>query len=175
MKRKWQVGDVEDKTIDESVANSLERIRTAFLNKKTWDEVMVKRQKAIERQRDRLVDSKPCGGFSFSTLHYPPVLLELLFECGGVLEASNIHFICIYGENGAILTRTNLNSIVREKKGNWTFKGSCFGCETLKDICWNAVKDYFIVIKVSFGYTISPTHFHPEIGSMVGAIGHILL
>jgi hypothetical protein len=158
VKRKWKVGDVEDRTLDESVEKSLERIRSAFQNPKTWYDVMVKRQDAVERQMDRLVDSKPCGGFSFSTSHYPPAPQELLLECGGVLLGAKIKFVCNYGENGAILTRTNYNSIVREQKGKWTFKGSCFGCETLKDICWNAVKDYFIVIKVSFIYPISPNH-----------------
>jgi hypothetical protein len=100
--------------LDESVENSLERIRTAFLNQKTWDEVLEKRQEAVERQRERIVAAKPCCGFSFSTSHYPPALQELLLECGGVLLGAEIKFVCNYGENGAILTRTNYNSIVRE-------------------------------------------------------------
>jgi hypothetical protein len=37
---------------------------------------------------------------------------------------------------------------------SWIFKGSCFGYETLKNIAWNAVKDYFMNIKVSLLYTI---------------------
>ena len=41
MKRKWQVGDVEDRTLDESVESSLGRIEKAFQNPKDWDEVML--------------------------------------------------------------------------------------------------------------------------------------
>ena len=156
MTRKYQVGDVVDHTLDESVANSLERIKAAFTNRKSWVDVMSKRQNAIQRQKNLAVDSKPCCGLSFSTIHYPPALLELLLECSGVLDADKINFVCSYGENGTILARTNENSIVRERIGKWYFKGSCFGCETLKDICWHAIADYFIKIKVSIIYPIYP-------------------
>ena len=144
MKRKWQVGDVEDRTLDESVESSLGRIEKAFQNPKDWDEVMKKRQDALDRQRDRVIASKPCGGFSFSLLHYPPALQELLLQCGGVKLPTKIKFSCLYHTQ-----RTNENTIVKDIEGKWIFKGSCFGCEALKDIAWCAIKNYFSNIKVS--------------------------
>ncbi len=91
MKRKWKVGDIEDRTMDESVESSLGRIENAFQNKKSWDDVMSKRQDAVVRQRDRIVVSKPCGGFSFSTSHYPPALQKLLLKCGGKRPNLKLH------------------------------------------------------------------------------------
>ena len=134
------MGDVEDRTLDESVESSLGRIEKAFQNPKNWDEVMKKRQDALKRQRDRFIASKPCCGFSFSLLHYPPALQELLLRCGGVLLPAEIQFSCLYNTQ-----RTNQNTIVRDLKGKWYFKGSCFGCEALKDFASNAI----ISIKVS--------------------------
>ena len=78
---------------------SLERIENAFLYRKNWEEVMLKRQDAIKRQKDRFVVSRPCPGFSFSTLHYPPALQELLLKCGGVLLTAKIQFYCSLSTN----------------------------------------------------------------------------
>ena len=164
--RKYRFGDVVDRTLNESVESSLERIKTAFLNRINWDDVLLKRQDAIERQKDRAVDSKPCLGMSFSTGHYPPALLNLLLECGGVSAQKKIQFNCFYNTK-----RTNQNTIIIDGKGKWIFKGCCFGCETLKDIASNAVKNYFIRIKVSFLYAISPNNCYPQMVSMVGAMG----
>jgi hypothetical protein len=94
MRQKWQVGDNVDYTLDYSVERSLGRIRYAFLDPKTWDKVMLTRQDAVQRQRGRVVTSNSCPGISFSTQHYPPALLNLLVECGGVLSAENIQFKC---------------------------------------------------------------------------------
>jgi hypothetical protein len=141
----------QDRTLDESVESSLGRIEKAFQNPKNLDEVMKKRQDALDRQRDRVVVSSPCPGFSFSTSHYPPALQELLLQCGGVLLPAKIQFYCSYSTQ-----RTNENTLVRVFKGKWKFKGSCFGCETLKDLAWNAIKDYFINIKVGVIYKLNP-------------------
>ena len=150
--RKWKVGDEVDRTLDESVEHSLDRIRNAFLNVKSWDEVMSKRKAAVERQKNRAVESKPCQGFSFSTTHYPPALLNLLRECDGVLADKKLQFTCSYHTE-----RTNANTIVISREGKWIFNGCCFGCQTLKDVSWNAVKNYFICIKVS-----NILHYYPN-------------
>jgi hypothetical protein len=159
-------------TLDETVESSLERIRSAYQNRKSWDKVMLKRVDAVQRQRECIIVAKPCCGFSFSTNHYPLKLLELLLQCGGVLDAAKIKFDCKYGENGAILTKTNINSIVRKKKEKWEFKGSCFGCETLKDICWDAVKNYFINTKVGFIYSNIPNHKIQKLDQWLGIWSH---
>jgi hypothetical protein len=161
--RKWQVGYLVDRTLDESVESSLERIKNAFLNRKNWDDVLLKRQDAIERQKDRAVDSKPCLGMSFSTGHYPPALLNLLLECGGVSAQKKIQFNCFYNTK-----RTNANTIVISREGKWIFNGCCFGCQTLKDVAWNAVKDYFINIKVSSIYPLSPNHKIQKLDQWLG-------
>jgi hypothetical protein len=137
---------VEDHTLDEAVENSLERIKNAYLNPISWEKVMERRKDAVTRQQGRIVKSQECGGFSFSTAHYPPSLQKLLLDCGGIPLAKKIKFKCSYNTR-----RSNENTIIKQnKKGKWIFKGSCFGCETLKDIAWGAIKSYFSNIKVLF-------------------------
>jgi hypothetical protein len=148
----------------------LERIRNAFLNRKNWDEVMVKRQRAVVRQQDRFVVSSPCTGFSFSTSHYPPDLLDLLIECGGALLTVKIQFTCSYHTE-----RTNANTPlarVLKGKGKWKFKGSCFGCETLKNIACNVIANYFMNIKVGIIYTIYPPISIHKLDQWLGIMAH---
>lgn len=134
---------MEDHTLDEAVENSLERIKKAYLNPISWETVMERRKDAVTRQQGRYVKPSQCGGFSFSNAHYPPALQKLLLDCGGIPLAKKIKFKCAYNTQ-----RTNQNATVIERKGKWIFKGSCFGCEKLKDIAWRAIADYFKTIKV---------------------------
>jgi hypothetical protein len=85
MKRKWKVGDVEDRTLDESVEKSLERIGNAFRNPKTWDEVMLKRVDAVKRQSIfQFGDTRECKGFGFKVNGiWPELLLQQLLKWGG--------------------------------------------------------------------------------------------
>ena len=156
--------------MDESVESSLDRIRNAFLNRKSETEILAKRQDAIKRQMNIIIDSKPCLGMSYSIYHYPPSLLNFLIDCGGQLLETKIQFKCFYNTK-----RTNANTGLKKHKDKWIFNGCCFYCKDLKDICWNAVKNYFLNLKVSFLYSITPTHCNPEIGLMVGVMVHIYL
>ena len=126
--------------------NSLERIKKAYLNPISWETVMERRKDAVTRQQGRYVKPSQFGGFSFSNARYPPSLQKLLLDCRGIPLAKKIKFKCSYNTQ-----RSNQNASIRQnKKGKWVFKGSCFGCETLKDIAWNAIKNYFMDMKVFF-------------------------
>jgi hypothetical protein len=170
MKRKWQVGDVEDRTLDESVESSLGRIEKTFQNPKNWDAVMIKRQAAVERQLALEFDStRECKGFGFMMNGiWPALLLENLLKWGGFRNGPKISFNCFYGPK----VQSKSTALLAFKKKKLCFKNSsCFGCETLKDLAWNAIKDYFIIIKVGVIYNIIPNHKVHKIGSMVGDYG----
>jgi hypothetical protein len=157
MKRKWQVGDEEDHTLDESVESSLDRIGNAFQNPRTWEEVMLKRLDAVERQRNLKFDStRKCGGFGFmNTGIWPKLLLEHLLKWGGYINGPKISFNCFYGPK----IQSKSTALLASRKNKLCFKNaSCFGCETLKDIAAHTITDYFINIKVSIIYTIYPNH-----------------
>jgi hypothetical protein len=164
MKRKWKVGDIEDRTMDESVEKSLERIVFSISNPIPYAEGIKIREgpgKSIEKQQDETITSSPCCGYSFRLLGvYPEVLLESLHAIGGKKTAKKMWFPCLYGENGEPLMRSKGNATIQwnNRKTKRIFKGSCFCCQTTHDTAWNAVKNYFICIKVS-----NLTHCYPEI------------
>ena len=147
LERKWKVGDVEDRTLDESVEKSLERIRNAFQNPKTWDKVMLNRVDAVKRQSIfQFGDTRECKGLGFKVNGiWPELLLQQLLKWGGFRNGPKISFKCCYGPK----VQSKSTALLAYKREVLCFKNaSCFGCETLKDICWHAIADYFINIKV---------------------------